>query len=256
MKTFLKLPERASKPRTQGLSILLDNGVPTNLFRDVVTSSPNLIDFVKFGWCTALVTADLSAKIQALRDAGIGFFFGGTLFEKAYVQRKLEDYMAFLRSHACEWVEISNGTITLSNSDKAKQIEAFSRHFKVLSEVGYKDAQRSLDMSPARWVEYMKQDLAAGAVHVIAEARESGKSGICRADGEVRYGLITEILDSDIPRDRLVFEAPNKELQTFFIKKIGSNVNLANIAFSDVIGLETLRLGLRSDTLMLFEESN
>ncbi|GGJ05894.1 phosphosulfolactate synthase [Alicyclobacillus cellulosilyticus] len=249
----LQLPPRDAKPRTRGITILIDNGVPTSHFTDVIQSHHPYIDFVKFGWGTAIVTLQLADKIRCLRDHGVEFFFGGTLFEKFLLQDRVEAYIDFCRAHDCRYVEVSNGTIDLDNTQKAEYIARLAHHFTVFSEVGYKDSERSLNLHPARWIEYMRQDLAAGAAKVITEARESGTSGICRADGEVRYGLIEEIIESGIPLDQIVFEAPNKTLQTYFIKRVGPQVNLANVPFDDAIALETLRLGLRSDTLTLFD---
>jgi phosphosulfolactate synthase len=247
----LRLPERTEKPRLRGLTVVLDNGVPPSYFEDMIAGASRFIDLVKFGWGTALVTDQLDRKIASLRRRGIDFFFGGTLFEKFYSQRKVDAYRDFCLRHGCRYIEISNGTVSLTNHDKARFITDFAREFSVLSEVGYKDSEKSEQLPPTRWIEYIQEDLAAGAVKVITEARESGTSGICRPDGAVRYGLIEEILGSAIEADDLIFEAPNKALQTYFVKRLGANVNLANIAPQDAIPLETLRLGLRSDTLLL-----
>ena len=247
----LMLPERTEKPRARGLTIVLDNGVPLRYFEDMLASTSRFIDLVKFGWGTALVTDQLDAKIACLRRHGVDFFFGGTLFEKFYSQGKVDSYHALCMAHGCHAVEISDGTIALSRAEKARYIAQFAREFTVLSEVGYKDSERSQRLPPARWIEYLREDLAAGASKVITEARESGTSGICRPDGEVRFGLIEEILGSPVETEDIIFEAPNKALQTYFIKRVGTNVNLANIALQDAIPLETLRLGLRSDTLLL-----
>jgi phosphosulfolactate synthase len=249
----LALPERTVKPRQRGLTILIDNGAPVGYFCDVIESAESLVDLVKFGWGTSLVSPRLAEKLQCLRNHGVDYFFGGTLFEKFYLQGALDAYYGYCREYGCRYVEISNGTIDLSNRDKARLIREFAREFRVLSEVGYKDNTRSLNLHPARWIRYIEEDLAAGAFKTITEARESGTSGICRADGELRYGLIEEIIDSGLDMDQVIFEAPNKTLQTYFIKRLGANVNLANIALDAVIGLETLRLGLRSDTLLWSE---
>ncbi|GMA56690.1 phosphosulfolactate synthase [Alicyclobacillus sacchari] len=249
----LRLPSRAVKPRLSGLTIVIDNGVPLRHFEDVMESASDLVDLVKFGWGTSLVTPRLVEKIACLRRLGIDYFFGGTLFEKFYVQNQLEAYEEFCKRHECNYVEISNGTVPMTNAEKCAWITHFSERFQVLSEVGYKDVNQSLMLPPNRWIQYIQEDFAAGARYVITEARESGTSGICRENGELRFGLIEEILDANIEIDKLVFEAPNKSLQTHFIEKVGSNVNLANVPFADIIPLETLRLGLRSDTFMLFE---
>lgn len=248
------LPERDDKPREHGLSAVLDGGEPLGRFTDVIDSHHQLIDLVKFGWCTGLISSDLEEKVDILNDRGIAFHFGGTLFEKAVLQDRVDAFRDFCREVGAEYIEISNGTIDLSNDEKADYIRQFSDEFQVVSEVGYKDAQRSLELHPAKWIEFIKQDFEAGSDKVITEARQSGKSGIVRADGEVRYGLITEIVTSAIDIDDLIFEAPNKSLQVYFIKKLGPNVNLGNIALEDIVGLETLRLGLRGDTLLDFEE--
>lgn len=253
--SFLNLPERESKPRSRGLTVMIDHGLPLGAFRDLLESHSQWVDYVKFGWGTAIVTRPIAEKIAACREHGVPFFFGGTLFEKAVLQSRVREFASWCRSLKCEHVEISNGTISLSNSDKADLIRSLSGEFTVFSEVGYKDTQRSLDLSPHHWVEYMQEDLAAGARFVITEARESGTSGICTGDGELRCGLISEILDSDIPTERIIFEVPRKSLQAYFISKIGPHVNLANIASHDLVALETLRLGLRSDTLMVTEQN-
>jgi phosphosulfolactate synthase len=208
---------------------------------------------VKFGWGTSVITPNLDAKIACLRRHGVDYFFGGTLFEKFYRQRRLGAFVQHCRAHGCRYVEISNGTIDLTNEDKASVIRDFAGEFRVLSEVGFKDNEQSQMLSPAMWIAYIRQDLEAGADRVLLESRESGTSGICRPDGTLRYGLIEEIVESGVDVGRLVFEAPNKALQTIFIRRLGSDVNLGNVAFADVIALETLRLGLRSDTLLAFD---
>jgi phosphosulfolactate synthase len=248
---FLDLPKRQRKPRKKGLTLVLDPGIATQRFIDAVQSHEPLIDFVKFGWGTALVTADLEKKIECLQRIGVNYFFGGTLFEKALQQKRLDEFHAFLKKHDCTFVEISNGTLDLPNTEKCRHIRDFSKDFSVFSEVGYKDSMKSENMYPAKWVECISQDFEAGAKWVITESRESGQSGICRPNGELRYGLIEEIIDSCKHLDAVVFEAPSKTLQSFFVKRLGSNVNLGNIAFDDLVGLETLRLGLRADTFFL-----
>jgi len=249
---LLLLPKRIQKPRQAGMTIVLDNGLPTQMFSDFIQSHHTLIDGVKFGWGTALVTTQINEKLALLEQYQIDFFFGGTLFEKFLHQRRLDGFYDLCKQYNCKIIEISNGTIDIDNREKCRHIRDFSQEFDVLSEVGYKDPKKSEEMYPAKWIEYIQQDFEAGAKKVITESRESGQSGICRENGEIRLGLISEILDSDINDANIIFEAPNKKLQTYFIKRLGSNVNLANIAPSDIVGLETLRLGLRSDTLFDF----
>lgn len=250
--SILALPERTTKPRKTGLTIVIDRGLPTGYFKDVVKSYGQLIDLVKLGWGTALSTPDLQEKIEFAQGHGVPVFFGGTFFEKALLQGELENYTRLCRRFGISHVEVSNGSIALSNREKTRYISRFAAEFTVLSEVGYKDQERSQELAPKSWIEFIREDLEAGATKVITEARESGKSGICRENGELRYGLINEILNSGIDASDLIFEAPTKDLQVYFIRKLGSNVNFGNIAPDDVISLETLRVGLRSDTLELF----
>lgn len=250
--TGLHLPERQSKPRQSGLTVLIDNGVPLQFFRDTLESAAAYIDFIKFGWGTSLVTPQLEQKIAILRDHQVEFFFGGTLFEKYLSQRKLEDYRDFCLRCKATYIEISNGTLPISNREKANYIKQFSDDFLIMSEVGHKDDEVSEALTSSEWIESILEDLDAGAYKVITEARESGTSGICHSTGEMRLDIINDIVESGISLDRIIFEAPNKRMQTCFIQLVGSDVNLANIPFSDPISLETLRLGLRSDTFYTF----
>jgi len=251
--TAPRLPSRATKPRSTGLTMVIDGGIPLKLFADIIASTPELIDFVKFGWGTAIVTGGLQQKIDVLREHGIGFYLGGTLFEKYVMQERFDDFKRFCTELGCDHVEVSNGTITMSNAEKASYIRKLADDFTVVSEVGFKDPDRSEQLPPSKWVEYIDEDLTAGAAMVTLEARESGKSGICRPDGALRFGLIEDVLSAGVSQDRLLFEAPTTTLQTYFVTRLGSDVNLGNVPASGVIGLETLRLGLRADTLTTFE---
>ena len=252
-KHFLDLPYRTVKPRTSGITSLIDNGVPTKYFIDVIESHSHLIDIVKFGWCTALVTKDLELKIDCLNQHKVNYYFGGTLFEKAFSQHKIDKFYDFLKHYKCSIMEVSDGTFPMSRQDKVKQIEDFAKEFYVLSEVGKKDIHDADNMPISQWIDEILHDLAAGASKVILEARESGESGICNAQGNLREDLVSSISKSRFRASDAIWEAPNKKLQTSFITTLGTNVNLANIAFEDVIGLETLRLGIRSDTFNLFD---
>ena len=251
MFSALKLPQRTSKPRTTGISCLTDTGLPTGYFKDVIETHNELIDYVKFGWGSSIMTRDLQRKTDILTAYGISYFFGGTLFEKAIQNDCIADYLKFCESCGCKLVEISNGTLAFPLEEKCELIRKISSDFIVWSEVGFKDPQLSLDFPPSQWIESIMAELKAGSEKVITESRESGKCGICRRDGEVRYGLIEDILASDIDKTRLIFETPNNSLQTYFILKLGANVNLANLSFSDILSVETLRLGLRSDTFYI-----
>jgi phosphosulfolactate synthase len=251
--TALQLPQRAAKPRRGGLTMVIDGGLPLWHFTDIVSSAAEYIDFVKFGWGTAVVSNDLGAKIEALHANGIGFYFGGTLFEKFVLQGRFEDFRKFCQEYSCGHVEVSNGTISMSNSEKASYIRKLADDFTVVSEVGFKDPVRSEQLPPSAWVAYIREDLDAGASLVTLEARESGRSGICRPDGALRFGLIEDVLTSGISQESLLFEAPSTALQAYFVTRLGPDVNLGNIPASGVVGLETLRLGLRADTLDTFE---
>ncbi len=253
--TELALPARAVKPRAKGLTMMVDGGLPTRSFQDIVESGAEYLDFVKFGWGTAIVSNNLQRKIDVLDEIGVDYYFGGTLFEKFVLQDRFDDYRDLCHSHGCRYVEVSNGTISLSGMEKVGYITKLADDFKVISEVGFKDAERSERLAPNRWIEDIHDDIDAGAYLVTLESRESGRSGICRPNGELRFGLIEEILASDVPTARLLFEAPSTELQVYFVRRVGADVNLGNIPSTAVINLETIRLGLRSDTLECFEAS-
>jgi phosphosulfolactate synthase len=234
---------------SSGLTMVIDNGLPTGAFTDVVTSHGEYIDLVKFGWGTALVTKDLARKTRVLAEAGIGFYFGGTLFEHHVWTGQLDDYLRLVETTGATHIEVSNGTIPLDQHTKAEYVTRMARYRPVLSEVGYKDAGRSAQLTPADWVGALQEDLDAGAFLVITEARESGRSGIAQADGTMRADVFDAVIEN-IDVDRVIFEAPTKELQVELISAIGPAVNLGNIATHDVIALETLRQGLRGDTLL------
>jgi len=251
--TVLTLPARAVKPRTTGLTMVIDGGVPLGLFGDLTDLGAEYIDYVKFGWGTSVVTGCLREKIEVLRRHDIDFYFGGTLFEKFVLQGRFEDFRHFCEEYSCHHIEVSNGTIEMPNAEKAGYIRKLAPDFTIVSEVGFKDPGRSEMLPPSEWVAAIKEDIDAGASIVTLEARESGSSGICRPDGELRYGLIEDVLHAGIGIDSLLFEAPTTALQTHMITRIGPDVNLGNVPATGVIGLETLRLGLRSDTLTTFE---
>lgn len=242
-------PERSQKPRQAGLTSIIDKGYPFGYFQDVVESFHPYIDCIKFGWCTAYVTPDIEKKIQLAKQYNIVPFLGGTFFELAYLQNKLDEFKDLLHELELSHMEVSNGSIDLSQEEKAEQIPLFTGDFTVFSEVGYKDTNRSDAMRPQEWITAINQDIAAGASYVITEAREGGTSGICSADGDLRVDLIDYFINAGVKLDQLIFEAPTKSMQAYFIKQFGSETNMGNIPFADVISLETLRLRLRCDTL-------
>lgn len=243
------LPKRTEKPRTKGLTMGLDKGYSVRQAEDFVESCSNYIDVVKLGWGTSYVTQNLAEKIAVYHNADIPVYFGGTLFEAYVLRDQLDGYVELMKNYGIKYVEVSNGTIWLSDERKQAIIKELSKEFTVYSEVGSKNPNDIIP--PYKWVRIIERELAAGAQKVICEARESGTVGVFRPNGEVRSGLIEEITDQ-IPEEKLIFEAPQKEQQVWFIRKFGSNVNLGNIQPSDVISVETLRLGLRGDTLLDF----
>jgi phosphosulfolactate synthase len=243
---FLDLPERSPKPRDRGLTHVLDKGLACAEVDALMEVTGDAVDIVKLGWGTALVTQNLTAKLARYRAHDVPVVLGGTLTEIALRDGRLEGLVAWCRELGIAHVEVSDGTIALEPERKREIVARLARDFTVFSEVGSKDDEKI--MAPYRWVEEIEAELAAGAWKVIAEARESGNVGIFRGDGEVRMGLIDEIAHAVDPA-QLIFEAPRKEQQVWFLKRFGREVNLGNIAPADVLSLETLRLGLRSDTV-------
>lgn len=243
------LPARTEKPRSNGITLALDKGFSVREAEDFCEAASEFTDLVKLGWGTSLVTPNLTKKLDVYRNSNIPVYFGGTLFEAYLLRDQLEDYIELLREHEVSVIEVSNGCIRLSEARKLDIIERLSSEFTVLSEVGSKNPDEIIP--PYKWVNMIKSELKAGAWKVICEARESGNVGVFRPNGEIRSGLIDEIADQIDP-DSLIFEAPKKEQQVWFIRKFGTNVNLGNISPSEVIPVETLRLGLRSDTLFDF----
>ncbi|MDX6728121.1 MAG: phosphosulfolactate synthase [Baekduia sp.] len=246
MAGFLDLPERSLKPRERGLTHVLDKGLSTAQVDGLMEVASGAVDIVKLGWGTALVTGNLEAKLARYRAHDVPVCLGGTLTEIALRDGRLDGLIAWCRELGIGHVEVSDGTIALEPERKREIVTRLSREFVVFSEVGSKDDQQI--MAPYRWVEEIQAELAAGAWKVIAEARESGTAGIFRPDGEVRMGLIDEIAHAIDP-GQLIFEAPQRAQQVWFLRRFGREVNLGNIAPEDVLSLETLRLGLRSDTM-------
>jgi phosphosulfolactate synthase len=243
---FLGDQTRSAKPRRSGQTAVIDPGLPVGAFADLIHSHHDWIDAVKFGWGSALVTAQVRDKIAILKRRGIAFWFGGTLFERAYAEGRVEAFIDFVGNHGAPYVEISDGTITLPRNEKLTLIRQLSHDFLVLSEIGKKDSDIEPDVDT--WKHAIWGELEAGARWVILEGRESGTAGLYHRSGAVRTSFIEALLDASLKLDDLFFEAPRKEHQAYFIRTLGAGVNLSNIASADVIGLETLRRGLRSDT--------
>jgi len=243
------IPERTSKPRENGFTMVMDKGMSTRQAEDFVSVGAPYTDIVKLGWATSAVTPNLEEKLAVYKSAGLPFYFGGTMFEAFYIRNQLDDFKRILDKYQAEFLEISDGSVEMESDVKCRLIEEFSKDRKVFSEVGSKKAGKIIP--PFQWVMMMQDELKAGSWKVIAEARESGNVGMFRADGEVRSDLVEEILH-DVPGDKILWEAPKKIQQVWFIKLLGANVNLGNIAPTEIIPLETIRLGLRGDTFHHF----
>jgi phosphosulfolactate synthase len=239
------IPKRPVKPRQKGITMVMDKGLSFRQAEDFIESSGELTDLVKLGFGTSSVTNRLSEKIKLYQSAGIEVYFGGTLFE-AYIARNMfDDYRKLIDKYDLSMVEVSDGSIEIEHEEKCNYIRSLKDQATVLSEVGSKDSEKLIP--PYKWIELMQKEIDAGSWKVIAEAREGGNVGIYRGSGEVRSDLIEEIL-TKIPREKILWEAPQKSQQVWFIKLMGSNVNLGNIAPNEVIPLECLRIGLRGDT--------
>jgi len=240
-------PTRTAKPREAGLTHILDKGMSVADVEGLLEVAAPYVDIIKFGWGTSVVTENLEAKIDLCARRGIDVYCGGSLFELALRRGKVDDYVAYLTDRGIRLIEVSDGVIELPAAEKLRHIERLAKHFKVLSEVGSKD--ETVVVAPYRWVKQIKEELEAGAWKVITEGRESGTVGLYRGSGEIRTGLIEEI-EIQIDTSRLMFEAPQKAQQVWLIKHFGPNVNLGNIPPGEVIALETMRQGLRADTML------
>lgn len=243
------IPERPEKPRTSGLTMVMDKGLSLRQAEDLCEVASEYTDFVKLGFGTGLLTPQLKEKIKIYQQAGIKPYFGGTLFEAFIARNLFDEYKKFIADSGVETAEISDGVLPIKHDKKCQYINELSKDFQVFSEVGTK--LKGKEISNEEWVSWMKTELEAGAWKVIAEARESGNMGIYNEDGSANCQLIMDI-KKEIDTEDILWEAPLKSQQVWFIKLLGSNVNLGNIASSEVIALETLRLGLRGDTLLSF----
>ena len=243
------IPERTTKPREHGFTMVMDKGLSCRQVEDFLSTSADHTDIVKLGWGTSFVTPKLKEKLKIYKDAGIPTYFGGTLFEAFAIRGQFDDYRKILDKYEMPFAEVSDGSIELDHDLKCEYIRKLSDQVTVLSEVGSKDAEKIIP--PYKWINLMQKELDAGAWKVIGEAREGGNVGLFRSTGEVRSGLVEEIL-TKIPGEKIIWEAPLKAQQVWFIKLLGTNVNLGNIAPNEAIPLETIRIGLRGDTFMDF----
>jgi phosphosulfolactate synthase len=246
---LLHIPKREKKPRKNGLTMMMDKGLCANEAKNFVDSSADFTDFVKFGFGTALINNELKKKIRIYRQGKLQPYFGGTLFELFYIRNQMDDFRRFLDKFKLELVEISDGSMAIPHEKKLEAIQKLAKHYTIISEVGSK--VKGVDIPPDKWVSMMKSELQAGSWKVIAEARESGTIGIYNEDGSANKELISDIVNH-LQTDDILWEAPNKNQQAYFIKLLGPNVNLGNIAPNEVVSLEALRLGLRGDTFFDF----
>jgi len=246
---FLDLPRRPSKPRSRGITHVIDPGLSAREAEAMMDSVDEYVDLVRLGWGSAYVTRDLQRKLDVYRAHGVPAMLGGTMTELAWLQGKIDGLRRWLDDLGIEHVEVSSGIVPIASEDKLGLIATLASDRTVFAEVGEKDPHALL--APYRWVELIRDALGAGATQVICEGRADGSAGVYRPDGEVRTGLIDEVAH-EIDVERLIFEAPQRGQQIWFIERFGSNVNIGNVHPSDVISLETLRVGLRADTLLLF----
>ncbi len=243
------LPERTAKPREHGMTMAMDKGLSLRETEDFVQSSGEYVDIVKLGWATSYLTPHLKQKVDIYQNAGIPVYFGGTLFEALIIRNQFDEYLRILDKYQLRYAEVSDGSLEMDHDEKCEYIVKLATRATVLSEVGSKDDQKIIP--PYKWIALMQKELDAGAWKVIGEAREGGNVGLFRSTGEVRSGLVEEIL-TKIPSEKIIWEAPQKAQQVWFIKLLGANVNVGNISPNEIIPLETIRLGLRGDTFMHF----
>ncbi len=243
------IPERPSKPRDSGLTMVMDKGLSLREAEDFMSVGSEFTDYVKLGFGTSLVTPDFDKKLTLYKKAGVIPYFGGTLFEAFVVRDMFEEYVEFLDKYEIDLVEVSDGSYDMDHKRKLEYISRLAERGTVISEVGSK--KKNVVYSPEEWVSMMKTELKTGAVKVIAEARESGTTGIYNEDGSINNKIICGIADH-VKLENVIWEAPLKSQQAWFIRHFGANVNLGNIAPTEIIPLESLRLGLRGDTFFQF----
>jgi phosphosulfolactate synthase len=244
-----QIPERNTKPRSEGLTMVMDKGLSVEDAKNFMNIGHAYVDIVKLGFGTAYVTPNLVEKLKVYRSFDIPVYFGGTLFEAFIIRNQFEDYIKVCEQYEITYMEVSDGSINIPHADKCNYITKLTRYGTVLSEVGSKDANNV--MPPYKWIQLMHAELEAGSTYLITESREAGNVGIYRGSGEVREGLVQEIL-TEIPQEKIIWEAPQKDQQLFFLESFGYNVNLGNISPNEIIALETMRIGLRADSFHLF----
>ena len=244
-----QMPERTAQPRSNGLTMVMDKGLSIEEAKNFMSVASPHVDIVKLGFGTAFVTPNLREKLAVYAASNVPVYFGGTLFEAFLIRNQFDDFVEICRDYGITTIEVSDGSITIPHTEKCGYIEKLAKNFQVYSEVGSKDAAHIIP--PYKWIELMRAELSAGSSYVIAEAREAGNVGIYRGSGEVREGLVQEIL-TQIPAEKILWEAPQKAQQLYFLELIGCNVNLGNIAPSEMLALEAMRVGLRGDSFEFY----
>jgi phosphosulfolactate synthase len=244
-----QLPDRTLKPRTDGVTMVMDKGISLRQAEDFLSMSADYVDFVKLGFGTSIVSKNVKEKVKLYKEAGIKVYVGGTLFEAFVIRDQFDDFLKYIDNLGLDCAEVSDGSIDLHHDKKCEYISRLAKNYTVLSEVGSKE--EGVIIHPARWIKMMKTELEAGAFKVIAEARESGTVGIFHKNGSAHTMLINRIVHR-VKLENIIWETPQKSQQVYFLKMFGTNVNLGNIGVDDVIPLETLRLGLRGDTFFTF----
>ena len=250
-----QIPERTTRPRTFGLTMVNDKGLSVMEAKHLVSGAGPHVDLIKLAFGTPLFSGGLKEKIRFFLDAGIPVFFGGILFEAYVIRGQFEDYVNLVKEYQISHIEVSDGSIEITHAEKCGYIEKLAKYGTVLSEIGSKDKDREHITPPYQWIKLMQTELNAGSSYIVAEARESGNVGIYRDSGEVREGLVQEIL-TKIPAEKILWEAPQKDQQLYFLTLIGANANLGNINPAEVVALEAMRVGLRGDSFHLFLEAH
>lgn len=243
------LPKRENKPRLNGVTMVMDKGISLKHAEDFIETSGDFVDYVKLGFGTSIISKNVKEKVKLYKKAGIKVYVGGTLFEAFVIRNQFDNYLKYITNLGLDAAEVSDGSIELAHDKKCEYIRTLAKDFNVLSEVGSKE--EGVIIHPARWINMMQSELDAGAVKVIAEARESGTVGIFHKNGSAHTMLINRIVNK-VKIENIIWETPQKSQQVYFLKLFGANVNVGNIAVDDVIPLETLRLGLRGDTFFTF----
>ncbi|HCX48207.1 MAG TPA: phosphosulfolactate synthase [Bacillus sp. (in: Bacteria)] len=248
---FLRLPKRTTGSRSYGLTSIVDFGTPVGELKHILGDYHQFIDIAKIGIGSAYIAPNLKEKIKLYQEYGIRPYFGGTLFEKCYLQNKLSEYLSWLAELGIEWVEVSNGTFDIPLEERLEIVSEFKRDFWVIAEVGSKDSE--CDMPVTEWKQEIDYFLNAGCQYVITEGRDSGTAGIYDQNGRIKSNLVKNLLE-ELDDKKIIFEAPTHKHQMYFINEIGPNVNLGNVKLADVLILEAQRQGLRSETFYLEEQ--